>query len=68
MFYFVIFHCYLVGPCSFLIRDIKGVDPDGRGSEEELREVREKKMYSDYIVWEKNLCLMKEEKEWGKYT
>lgn len=35
MFYFVLFGCYLPEACSSLMRDIKGVDLDGRGYDEE---------------------------------
>lgn len=34
--YSLMFCCYLLEACSFLMRDRKGLDPDGRGSREEL--------------------------------
>lgn len=40
--YFVMFRCYLLDVCSFLMRDRKIMDPDGRGDGEELG-VRERK-------------------------
>ena len=36
IFYFVMFGCYLLGACSFLMRDRKGVDLEGKGGGEEL--------------------------------
>ena len=36
MFYFFLFGCYLLEACSFLMRDRKGVDLDGRDGGEEL--------------------------------
>jgi hypothetical protein len=38
------FGCYLLQDCSFLIRDKKGVDPEGRRSRKELG--REKAKYN----------------------
>lgn len=43
IFYFVRFCCYLLDACSFLIKDINGVDPDGRGGREEVGGVEEGK-------------------------
>lgn len=40
LFYFILSHFYSFGDCSFLIRDRKGVDPEERGSGEELGEKR----------------------------
>jgi hypothetical protein len=34
--YFVVFGCYFSDACSFLMRDRKGMDPEGRGGREEL--------------------------------
>lgn len=36
IFYFATFGCYLLEACPFLVRDKKGVDPDGQGCREEL--------------------------------
>jgi hypothetical protein len=41
IFYFVLFCCYFLETCSFLIRDTKGLDMYGRGGGEGLGEVRE---------------------------
>ena len=39
IFYFVIFGCYLLEACSFLMRDRKGVDLEGRRGGEDLGRV-----------------------------
>jgi hypothetical protein len=44
---------YLLEACSFLMRDRKGMDPEGRGEGRELEEQREGKPKSGYI--KKNL-------------
>lgn len=36
IFYFVVFGCYLLKLCSFLMKDRNGVDAECRGDEEEL--------------------------------
>jgi hypothetical protein len=36
IFYFVRFGCYLLEACSFLMRDRKGLDLEGRGGWEDL--------------------------------
>jgi hypothetical protein len=45
------------------MRDWKGEDLDKKASREKLVGAEERKLYSDCIVWEKNLCIMKREKE-----
>lgn len=39
IFYFVIFGCFLLADYSFLMRDNKGVEPEGVGDGEDLEEV-----------------------------
>ena len=39
IFYFVIFGCYLLEACSFLMRHKKEMDLDGRGGGEEIGKV-----------------------------
>lgn len=40
IFYFVMFGCYLLAARSFLMKDRKGGDLEGKGGGEELGEVR----------------------------
>lgn len=40
IFYFVMFCYYLLGACSFLMRDRKGMDRDGRRCGEELGDIQ----------------------------
>lgn len=49
------FGCYLLEACFSLMRSRKGVELDGRGGREELGEIEEGKLYSEYIVLKKNL-------------
>ena len=51
-YYFLFSHvgCYLLGACSFLTRDRKGVDTEGRGPGQELGQVKEGNVQSGYIV------------------
>ena len=60
-FYFILFCyvCYLLEACSFIMRHTEGVDLEGRGGGEELGGVEGGKLYSGYIVWEKNLFSIK---------
>lgn len=55
--FFVMFCCYLLGACSFQIRGRKEVHPDVRGGEE-LKEQRERQLYSDYILGEKDISFI----------
>ena len=52
LFYFILSHFYSFGDCSFLIRDRKGVDPEERGSGEELGG---KRNCNQDITFKKNL-------------
>lgn len=52
----VIFGCCLLEVCSF--SNIKEVDPDGRGCGKELGGVEGGKLYSDYTILVKTLCLI----------
>lgn len=42
IFHFVIFCYYLLKVYSFLVKDRKGVDPNGKGCEEEWEGVQER--------------------------
>lgn len=46
------------------MRGRKRVDPNGRGGWEELEGVDRKKVYSYYISWTNNLCLINGRKKW----
>lgn len=59
VFYFVMFCCCLLEAHSFLMRDRKGVDLDGRGGGEELGGRREETPVRIYHVREKSLFLIK---------
>lgn len=36
LYYYILFHYYLIESVSFLMRDKKGMDPDGRKNGKEL--------------------------------
>lgn len=61
VFYFLmLFFCYFLDTCSLIIIGRSRVDPNGRkGGRKNLEEEMEGELSSDYIVWEKNLCLRK---------
>ena len=44
IFYLVMFGCYLLEACTFLMRDRKGADPEERGGGEELGGIEEEKL------------------------
>lgn len=68
VFYFLmLFFCYFLDTCSFIIIGRSRVDPNGRkGGRKNLEEEMEGELSLDYIVWEMNLCLIKRGIKEGK--
>lgn len=59
LYFILFFGCYLLQACSFLIRDRKRVDPEGREKGKELGRVEgeEREETNKDIFYEKRICL-----------
>lgn len=58
-FYFVMFSCWLLEDYSFSNEDRKGVNLEGIGMGRNWEEGKEKKLWSEYVLWKNNLFIIK---------